>query len=183
MQEAFRRAEEKLEEQSPTASPFRNVILRRAYGDLGNSFFSTVVVPYYGRGKFIQVPVFEYLHLECLELHPKLVARTIPDRAYILEGFTNGLRVSEQKVDPAYEGYLNLFKRVVDEDTIGIQPYSRPSQLFLFGLTLLYGVKSIKDQKLMDFLANRFHERLGRDIISLPQVRVATAEWLSGTNF
>lgn len=182
MQEAFIKAElGRNKEKINISDPTTVTILKATYRKLGVDFFETTVVPNYGKGREIKIPVYDHLRMECLGLHPRLAFQPIKTRAYILEGLTDGMRLSEERVHPAYANYFDRFGegvRVAMEN----YPYSRPSNYFLYGLVLLYSAKVAKQHDLLGFIRNQFEEKIGHEFISLPQVRIAVANWAGGAN-
>lgn len=182
MQEAFRKAElGKNKETINISNPTTVTILKAAYRKLGIDFFETTVVPNYGKGREIKIPVYDHLKVECLDLHPRLTLQPVKTRAYILEGLTDGMRLSEERLHPAYKNYFDIFGegvRVAMEN----YPYSRPSNYFLYGLVLLYSAEVAKQYDLLGFIRNQFEGKIGHEFIGLPQVRIAVANWAGGAN-
>ncbi len=175
MQEAFRKAVDKSDDKSVSGDSFKGAVLSGEYRDLGNRFFNTVIVPYFGRGKQIVVPSFDHLTQNCLEIHPRLVGENINNRKNCLSSLGYGMRISEERLNPAYPDYFDRFRYSVDiEETIKRGNLTLASFAFLYGLTLLYG-KKFEEANMVETVREWFSQRSYQDIVYLPELRAAIA--------
>lgn len=169
MQEAFRKAIDESNGAGNTAF----VVLTREYRNLGHEFFRAAVVGYPINGRRMEIPSEQHMIDECLTLHGRLVKETVAHRTIALAGLTDGLRLSEVRLDPNHKDFLPRLNRV----------FSPASQLFLIYLSVLYDFKTPKNTEFGLSLVTNSKERQASFPLNLPAMRLAVANWADTVNY
>ena len=172
MQEAFEKAFKEQPGSEPHVAQTKITILRAQYRSLGVRLFRQGVL---GRGfrhgrRWIEFSGEEDLIDECHRLHPDLIQWPEETRASILSGYTDGLNISETRLHPVYQKYLE-YRDI-------LPGYTHAAQVFQICLAVNYHLSEAIRQEFYDCVDHFMGYQKGRTAINLLQTRLAAGNWL-----